>query len=651
MHTLETLPGEILYQILVHCDLPTINSVSLSTRRLHTASRDSLLWQRFCDTDRKLIGFHPSAIRIPKDGYRAEYIYQRQLDQVVEECLRAIVDDPATRFERIIYICRLGLRCRPRLLEIFSHADYARYNLRFRYYASELIQAVSYRQAALDVLQMFLSKDRFDMFQFYLAFDAFQHGKSVHETVSSEDTYKHQLDTIKSYLMPIKTAFENATHNGALEHHSAKKHNPIETAARQLGKTLYTLNLILDIKHPLSRASHRADTGSYYLREVLDYFSTNSKPIFRIPSYGLMRAALYEYFARWIGLDASIVVMEFDTFVRIEDPARRNPTSFHLAKREGCFFADLNRAGKVREVEDLFEFIRIAKSNKMSLSPSATHEIIEIFSRECISFVFPRSHQSEVKSDCVLFLGAMVCSFLLTAIQRQDALGLPVPIEFEDSNTRRDLGALQYSHCSLKRIIQNSQTLAKQTLSKSNYIKKTTGAEYNEDRLMHRYSMAIPSITFQVPISTILLTDFLLPLSPTSVKPDEITDTMTTIINTLQLKDRRNPRVHPDSPIAKFSPGDVIYHPRTEQYGVIINTWLNTPMSGDGIIQYTAFMEGCHHLRVREPNIEQVGHDFHWLMMRDWSFFGVDIGIYCCEFKMLPNNRSSFILTKELLAY
>lgn len=656
MITLEALPEELLYKILVYCDLETINHVSLASQRLHIASRDNLLWHHFCQTDLETIAFHPSARKLPPDGYRAEYLYQRHIDTLVDEYVHSIVDNPATRFEKILTLSRIGLRCRPKLLDIFSHPDYETYNLRHRYYASELIQTISYRQAVLRALNMFKSNDRFDTFQFYLAFDAFQHGISVYKGPSSELTYGYEITLIRKVLMPIKIAFEADTHS---QHSGIPKRNSIQNAAQLLGSRLYSMNLILDIKDQPDIGGYRAELGEHFLREVFtNYDVVNGIPSFNTPSYALLRAAVYVYFARWIGLDASIAVLEFDTFVRIEDPSRSQPKSLNSHQSKGCFFADLNRAGKVREVEDMMELIRIANSSNSRLRPSTRQEIIEIFSRECINVVFPRTNQFEDKSDCILFLGAMICSFLCSAAHRQKALGLSVPVWDGDSTTRLDIWKLSSHRCSLESIIEYSNELSARTEKRADELAALNpGTErYNEDRLTHRYSMAIPAITFQVPCALVLLTDFLLPLAPSTTRADDKVRTLESVIDKLVLKDKKTLGVPTtpyagDSPVAEFYAGDLVFHGRTGQYGVIINSWLNEPSPrGDGQIQHTAYMQGCHHLTVRETSIQRPGYgiDFDRLMVIDASFFGVEVGLYCLNFKMLPDCTSSFILAPEL---
>lgn len=649
MVTLDSLPEEILYKILVHCDLPTVNSVSLCTKRLHAASQDTLVWQNFCLRDRELMGFHPSDCVVPVDGYRSEYIYQRHVDRIVEENIRRIVDDPATRFERILAISRLGLRSRPMLLKIYDHPDYDLYNLRYRYFAAELLQAVRFREAALQIVTMFTDSRQLDMFKFYIAFDAFQPSSDVRECVGCESLYSEPLSVIKQYLRQIKVHYENAINSR--EHQRMKKGNPLEAACRQLGALLYNMNLILDIQE------FQPGRMEFNFRDVLQYYRIEQHtPVFAMPSYALMRAAIYVYCARWIGIDASIVVLDFDIFVRIEDKTRSDPLHAHAAKREGCFFADLNRAGKLREVEDMLELIRIANSPKTDLSPSTTHELIENFSHACISKVFPQPNQFEAKSDCVLFLGAMLCSFLCTAVQRQQALNIPIPIEFENTGTRRDLTSYCHTQCSVENIVRRSQKLKNLTGAKLAAYRAATGTEYNEDKLMHRFSMVIPSVTFQVPVSSILLTDFVIPLSPTLVKGSDHVHNISSIIDILQLKDRKSAnsqgaQPYPDSLVPEFCPGDLIFHERAGQYGVIINTSVNkSTVDSESFVQHTAYMQGAHHLTVRESSIRkpEYGLDFKRLKLIDPQFFGHDIGIYCTAFRILPDCTSSFALAEEL---
>lgn len=651
MITLDTLPEEIKYKILGYCDLATVNSVSLVSKRLRSASRDNLLWQLFCQPDLKTISFHPSARKVPKDGYRAEYIYQRQIDKLVDDCIQSIVHDPATRFENILILTRIGLRCRIKLLEICRHKDYDVYNLRHRYYASELLQAISYQQATVDVLGMFNSDKPFDSFQFYLAFDAFQHGKKPDHGPSSEETYADELVQIQQILMPIKDAFQESSHRQMA---SRSKENPVQTAAELLGLRLYDMSLILDIQDQPHNGHFRSQLGEFYLREVFENsYLVNGIPMFNTPCCALLRAAIYVHFAKWIGLNASIVVLEFDTYVRIEDPRRADAQSSNPDKAKGCFFADLNRAGKIREVDEMLELIKLARSSKRSLSPSSHQNIIEMFSHECISFLNSRTNQFEDKADCISFLGGMICSFLCAASQRQFALGLPIPISPVDSSTRLDLTNLSF-RTSVHSIVEHSTKLSiKAQLKAESIALKTNTDQYNEDRLTHRYSMVIPAITFQVPCAAALVSDFLFPLAPTDISQEDKYKTIQSIIDMLILKDRVTKGIptYPDSPVAEFYPGDLIFHERSNQYGVIINSWLNEPSPrGDGEIQHTAYMQGGHHLTVRETSVRRPGYgmNFDRLLRIDRSFFGTEIGLYCSQFKMLPDCTSSFVLTPEL---
>lgn len=52
----------------------------------------------------------------------------------------------------------------------------------------------------------------------------------------------------------------------------------------------------------------------------------------------MVAVILYHYFAVWAGLNASVVALELETFVRIEDPTYPFRKSEDTGYQEICFF-------------------------------------------------------------------------------------------------------------------------------------------------------------------------------------------------------------------------------------------------------------------------------------------------------------------------
>lgn len=640
--SLDILPQEILHDILIHCDIETVNAVSLVSKQLYTVTRDNLLWHHFCKPDLDSIQFHPSSLTIPVDGYRAEYLYQRSIDRVVEENLKLIVQYPESRFEKILFLSRIGLRCRVKLQQIVFHNDYDRYNLRYRYFASELIQVISYRESAMKALDMFRSEEPFDLLELYFAFDAFKYGKSIKLGPSCEETYSDELNRIKKALTPIKTKFIRDS-NQVRSIYS--KTNFIESTAKSLGEGLQNMNLIIDAEESSFRTPNSEYLPQYYISGVLSKCLSSEPLKYNTPSHMLLRASLYVYFAKWIGLEASIIVLKFGVFVRIEDPSRAESHTFNLDKAKGCFFADMRRAGKIREVDEIMDVIKITKLDIKDLSPSSSTIVMDSFSQECIKHLRTRTNKFENQSVCLLFLGAVLCSFLLAATQRQQTLNTKFPILIQDSSTRLDLSAQsldQLSPSSIYQISNKPSTLEHVTAPMIPQSTNNTG--YDEDHLNRGFSLVLAVITFQIPSAFVLVTDFLLTLVPKNFNKEP--NVLQIIIDKLMLKEQTTESVSLSSvlPDPKFKPGDPIFHIRTREYGVVISSWR------DGDVQYLIYVEGCRLLTVREYSIDRaLQHpNMQNLLQLNSMFFGVDIGLYCSSFVENESTSGYFELAPEL---
>lgn len=545
---LADLPRELLFSIFGRLDDSSLLSVALTCRRLSTVARDSLLWLPRCRQRHYVPIGYPSYNLSPADDYWEEFCYQSHVDWTVKKLLADIVSDPASRASAVVAVPRIGLRARLQLLRTLHRSSFS---LREKYYARELIYAINQRHAVLETLYMF-SCDRFDPFKFLLAFDAFYLVRPCTAGPSSEESYHSFIDIVQTALKPLKTTISSLSQKiidlgnqiSAAERETFREQYLVAT--QKFGHTLHHFGLLNDIS---VRDMNPGNVAGLFLYGV---FENRQQP-----SISLVAAIIYYFFAKWMGLPASIVVLDFDVYIRIEDICSSRAPGNDLVE-EHCFFVDVNRAGKIRTVEEMQAIIQLGRGRHTSLKPSSPRAIVDVFMRH-LTDRYPL-HQDASRTSALMFSGVMILSFVsMFAEQNKEKVPLIAPRE---SNTLRILDQVT-RHIDLSSI---PNIFLKQGGTTNN-----GEFEYSEE-MAQLYTMAITSLTNQIPCDLNLVYDFLFLISDDLVSTLEKKATLKKVCILLKNAGLESTDISGISskPKPKYHLGQVVYNERSWKFGVVI---------------------------------------------------------------------------------
>lgn len=648
------LPKELLLDIFSHLDSETVlHSLSLVCKRISSISRDNILWQKFCrDLHYDQIEFPERNLQL-STNYWEEFRYQKYVDQTTAKYLQDIVNDPSKREVGIAAIPRIGLRARLHLVQVF---DSESTTIQEKYYARELIYAINQRHSVIEILSMFYFPTTFDPFTFLLAFDSFYLDRSNTAGPASEQSYSVYITYIKSLLLPLKSylAQLNETKDSLP---ASKVYSEYLFIVQNFGFILYQAELLNDIS---VRDINPGNVSGLFLYGVFH----NQRP-----SISLVSAILYHYFATWIGLPASIVVLDFDAYIRIENPTYTHPPSQLQPQQQQqqqsrphsrsnnqtslgnningahniennnnnnndddftkseCFFVDVNRAGKIRDVEEMNGIIRLGRGRHTSLKPSSSKDIVDVFMRH---FTDGYSlHQDSSRTSAVMFLGVMIFSFI-SIFAEKNRKNVPLMAQRETNNSRNITKALEPidlvnlpSLSDLTRSGRNARGLGANGMEYKNnndynygydhtniygnnnnnnndddndnddnddddgYYRRNGFSSDSEEKLTQLYTMATSSLTYQIPCDFNLVYDFLFKLAPRGISMTDKKNTVSKLCSQLNLESsfteqdfdmRKRFRVRP-----RYHIGQVHHVEPTGIYGVIVGWYYVSQVAGRSI--------------------------------------------------------------------
>ncbi|VVT43882.1 uncharacterized protein SAPINGB_P000193 [Magnusiomyces paraingens] len=542
MPGLADLPREILLLIFAYTDPETVlNSLSLVSKNISTVSRDSLLWHKFLTQHIYPIISFP-AIDPATKSYWEEYVYQLKVDAQTSSLLKKIVADPDDREKHVAAVSRLGLRARPHLVRVLtalesSLTETSSCVLREKYYARELLIAINQRHSVTNVLNMLSSSSSstFDAFDFLMAFDSFYLNRSPEAGPSCEASYP-LISTLKKKLLPFKK-FWNSNFGPHAQPYDRLADDDREAIRNRfldwvhsLGSILFQSRLINDISRARTRNIYGQAPQAYFLHCILNHPH-------RFPANSLIASIIYCHFAKWIGLKASVVVLEYDSYVRIEDPTK----SVALPGDTECFFVDPNRQGKIRTPDEMRAIISLARgggggggggaglgsglgaglgggsttittatgvgSAHTSLDPSPSRLVVDMFLRH-FTDGYPMHHDSG-RTSAIMLMGVMMFSFVAIAARKYSKLPPGVPANPETNNTRvlRSTTRALLDQCIVACAPQSPLAIS---------IPPSL-----DERLTHLYTMAMSSIVYKIPCALTLAYDFLFPLVPAALVTDD----------------------------------------------------------------------------------------------------------------------------------
>lgn len=589
-------------------------NVALVCRSLASAARDSLLWESRCRRQHYVpIGYSADNIELSED-YWDEFCYQKQVDRAVARLLNEVVNSSSSstafgRASQINAISRIGLRSRLYLLRKLNTPSS---NLREKYYSREILNALNQRNAVIETINM-VASDNFDPLKLLLALDAFCLERPCTDGPSSIDTYKPLFTKVKKELMRLKAfisnintkcaklnSFGNLAGSGGGNTATAAEHDTIRHdfvfAVQKLGRILYRFNLLNDISD--SELDPKNLSGLF----LYGIFSNDRER----PSMSFIAGIIYHYFATWIGLNASIVASDFDVYIRIEDPittvsgaaptTAKAPKSTSTATEDHklndqsfeslCIFADVNRAGKVRSIEEVQEILRLCQCRHTSLKPSPPSLIIDTFMRHLtsqyslnqdpsrlslssassassiLSFTSTSSLSSSSEATAMFCFGVTILSFALL-VGQQDKEIVKELIPRESNNSRNLEQAIKSNNLYLMHSLYNQ----------SNNVQSRKTKYLNAAEIMQTYTTAASVILNHTPCSLNLLCDFLFLVPDTLIPKSEKEIALEAVVGQLQntLPPTTNHKhTHSSQPFPKYHLGTAVYTQRSWKFGVVI---------------------------------------------------------------------------------
>lgn len=680
------IPKELILKIFGYVDSDTLYySVPLVCRFFLLLARDSVLWRKFCFEEiYPEIGFTPSAIK-PVENYWEEFQYQKRLNKLTESLFNKIVTDSHDRGSLVLMIPRLGQRAKFYLNSVYNSPTSTP---RQRYYSRELLYAINQRASLIKILSTFYNTEDFDPFEFLLAFDAFYLDRSCTLGPSTELTYNSEISAVKAELSPLR---EHLSQTPA----SRQTRELYCHIAEKIGQILYSWGFINNVS---DKRMNPRNVPGFFLSGV---FSGER------PSCSLVSAAIYNYFSQWVGLPSCLITMDTDVYIRIEDPeylyrtnnkkqapSNSNGKNGHnngnleshqrrdnendqeeMVSDEECFFVDVNRAGKIRNVDEMMVIVQILQNSRIrrpvSLKPSARKDIILAFVR--LFAAHYSLHQDYSKLSSVMFLGVLMFSFLsLVGECYRSLIDSIIPEEL--SSDRNDIFNIVNPDISNipKSIFENLDTrffnmFNTHRISLFNRFENNQSFSEIEEKLNQLYTMAFPPLIYHIPINLSMVYDFLFPYAPKAISIEEKRRAVTKISENISIE---MPLVQPSfkkrekmSQKPKFHLGQVTFSNRTGLYGIIVGWGYISPENGalieDDIneenpslaelntakVQYIILLESLRISKVLEPSIVAISKPYERLLDIDYDFFSTESGRFFDDY---DDNLCLFIPGNEL---
>ena len=672
--TLERLPNEILGFILLNLDCTELLPVALTSRRLYSAAKDNQLWAKYCRQILDEIHFPQDLISIPSDGYVNEYIYQKELDGAVKQLICSLSDPSIPKiiiFQK--FIC-LGLRSKRALNKITNDPDYTQFDIQQRYFASQISKSVLYCQTIMSLYNMFYDSDDLDFFKIYLKLDAFSNDPDA--AAHDEKFYDTEIKVVKAALAGVKHDFKSrgGNYNG----------DNVSSTVQRLTNVLERLNL-----------SHDFFTIDQYIREtrrvgklipqslLSGVFGTYKKTRkFDSPLYMTLGAAIYKYFAEWIGLKVALVPLKLNLYLRVDNPNYNSWTPDDEEYYKGrelpkCIYVDATRSNKVRshrELEEIARILNIPMVSPHEILPS--HLSIQVFIRDISTFISSTwrldGSSSQFREE---YLGVLFCACAFGAAAKAKRNNINIRYDNLESTSRADIEKACSSienAADLAQVFENGAKISK--LFKSTELQVPSQSYFGSLITFSKLLNMIQEGASTNPLLCLgVMTEVAIPFAPKSLSNDlkhEIIFSMKKKFPILQSNQKGRisnqgfgPKDHShdnhdddeglgDKQSKVFDPSKVEigsavrYNGLIPGLGIVINVETqDRRFHGErNRVFFEVLLENGMTSVLREESVSNLCREdtsFHHLLTINKRFFGIDAGIY---FKSFDETQKRFIL-------
>lgn len=557
------------------------------------ASRNNLLWKAFNTQVLDRIIFPQCRRREPRDGPFNEFMYQRSIDRLVERYMNDIVHNNNSRLQRSLQLSRIGLRASKQLKDFLSVQDST--YLRHRYYSLALLKAISLNYVIIQFCKNF--DKGFDIMDLFLLLETAT-DRDREYRIFTENSFADDFKLIKSDLQVDKYKYSEQLSVGSyLDQHARE-------AAVAVSKALSSADLLHDysVERPFSFENSP-------LRLRLDSVFDRSSGICQIhkPAQIELSVALYYYFAKWMGLEVSLIIVARSLYVRIKDPHPKK-------SQDGYFFIDPGRAGKLREYDEMLGICTLAHVNPVTaLQPASISNIIH----QCYhGYLNLGSRNYELD-----FMYPMLF-FLIEGLNRLKQLNIDYQMPEEYSDRRIDFDELDEMRNNFIGI----------ALEKSDF---STEVSLREMELDYRppplfeasYTEVVNNATGSISM-LLFLTEFIFPLAPSMVAEEEKISIITNL--NLALRD--------DNPVRVYSWGYSVDNPeiplgsivsvRGQSLGVI----LNCSIVNENIFYQILFENESSRVSRPESIVLERFPSYQYLVERNPYFFAIFLGRFCSHY-------------------
>lgn len=676
--TFERLPNEILGNIVCNLDCTELLPVALTSHRLYSVAKDNQLWATYCKKILNELHFPDDLILVPSDGYVKEYIYQKRLDKYVEFLIQSLSNHHVSKVVVLQQISRLGLRAKRTLDRIIKNSDYSQFNIQQRYFASNIGKSLLYSQTVMRLYNMFYKSENLDFFSVYLMLDAFSDDPDA--AAHKEKFYATEINVIKAALADVKLDFKKRGGNNDEE--------AVNSTVQRLTDIIEFLNLSYDFS---KIGRYISETRSFenlipqpLLSGVFGSYEKTRK--FSSPLYMVLGAAIYKYFAEWIGLQVTLIPLKFNLYLRVENP---NYNSWTLDDEEyykgrelpKCIYVDATRGNKVRSHRELEEISRIFEtsmfSHKEIPSPHLSMQVflndVSTFMNEIHRFELPKLQLEKN------YLGVMLCAYAFGAANRAKKQKVNVQYNNIKSTFRVEIDMANLNKIrdteDFFQILENGNKISRLWLSKHEETEPLLQTYIGSPiTYTHLYNMIKPAILAKPFLLFSVFTEVIMPFAPESVDSQSKYEMLLSIEKIISNK---QPKAEPKHTVNVFDStnhvmtyrnhgssgvfqedGSEIFDPSQIDIGSAVR--YSGVSHGVGIIMkvtrqaifhnakkcvfYEVFVEDSSVLVLREKNVRSLctrNSTFQHLLKINSQFFGIDAGRH---FKKFDENLKRYIL-------
>lgn len=674
--TFERLPNEILGYIVWNLDCTELLPVALTSHRLYLAAKDNQLWATYCKKILDELHFPEDLISIPSDGYIKEYIYQKRLDNYVELLVQSLSNQHVLKVVVLQQIIRLGLRAKRALDGIVKNPDYSQFNIQQRYFASHISKSLLYSQTVMRLYNMFYENEYLDFFSVYLMLDAFSNDPDA--AAHNEKFYSTEINVIKTALADVKLDFKKQGGNNNEE--------AVSSTVQRLTDILEFLNLSYDFSKIGRYISETRNVENLIPQPLFSgVFGTYKKTQkFSSPLFMVLGAAIYKYFAEWIGLQVTLIPLKFNLYLRVENP---NYNSWTLDDEEyykgrefpKCIYVDTTRGNKVRSHRELEEISRIFETPMFSYKEiPSPHLSMQVFLNDVSTFM-NEIHRFELQRLQLgkKYLGVMLCAYAFGAANRAKKHKVNVQFHNIKSTSRVEIDTV-----TLNEIIDTDDLF--QVLENGDKISRLFRSEETEPLLQayigspitykNLYNMIKPAVMAKPFLLFGVFTEVIMPFAPKSVDTNTKYEMLLSIEKSISNKQPKAERKHTDNVINSenhvmtyrnhdsyggfqedksetFDPNQIHIGSAVRYSGISHGVGIIMKVTRQAIFHnakksvfYEVFIEDSTVLVLREKNVSNLctrSSTFQHLLKINNQFFGIDAGMH---FKKFDENLKRFIL-------